>query len=95
VPTSAHLEWVLPLFLAAELVQRLQTSSMLVVGAVGGGVAYLSRALPMNGGVLLATLLAGLLNRLNLTRFIWHPPLFFVALAVVCTRLVGLFIIPI
>ena len=58
VPTSAHLEWVLPLFLLAELVQRLQTSSMLVVGAVGGGVAYLTRALPMNGGVLLATLSA-------------------------------------
>ena len=58
VPTSAHLEWVLPLFLLAELVQRLQTSSMLVVGAVGGGVAYLTRAVPMNGGVLLATLSA-------------------------------------
>ena len=58
VPASAHLEWVLPLFLLAELVQRLQTSSMLVVGAVAGGVAYLNRALPMNGGVLLATLSA-------------------------------------
>jgi hypothetical protein len=46
-------------------------------------------------GVLLAGLLTRLLNRLNLTRFIWHPPLFFVALAVVCTRLVDLFIIPI
>ena len=46
-------------------------------------------------GVLLAGLVARLLNRLNLTRFIWHPPLFFVALAVVCTRLVDLFIIPI
>lgn len=58
VPPSAHLEWVLPLFLLAELTQRLQTSSMLVVGAVGGGVAYLARGLPMNGGVLLATLSA-------------------------------------
>jgi branched chain amino acid efflux pump len=58
VPASAHLEWVLPLFLLAELVQRLQTSSMLAVGAVGGGVAYLTRALPMNGGVLLAILSA-------------------------------------
>jgi len=46
-------------------------------------------------GVLLAGLCAGLLNRLNLTRFIWHPPLFFVALAVISTRLVSLFIIPI
>ena len=58
VPTSAHLEWVLPLFLLVELVQRLQTSSMLVVAAVGGCVAYLARALPMNGGVLVATLSA-------------------------------------
>lgn len=58
VPTSARLEWVLPLFLLAELVQRLRTSSMLVVVAVGGGVAYLTRALPMNGGVLFATLSA-------------------------------------
>ena len=46
-------------------------------------------------GILFASLLAQLLNRLNLTRFIWHPPLFFVALAVICTRLTGLFIIPI
>ena len=46
-------------------------------------------------GVLLAGIAARLLNKLHLTRFIWHPPLFFVALAVVCTRLVGLFIIPI
>ena len=46
-------------------------------------------------GVLLAGLIARLLNRLNLTRFVWHPPLFFIALAVLCTRLVGLFFIPI
>jgi len=58
VPASVHLEWVLPLFLLAELVQRLRTSSMLIVGAVGGTVAYFTRGLPMNGGVLLATLSA-------------------------------------
>jgi len=46
-------------------------------------------------GVLLAGIVSRLLNKLNLTRFIWHPPLFFLALAVVCTRLVNLFIIPI
>ena len=57
-PTSAHLEWVLPLLLLSELVQRHQTSSMLVVTAVGGCVAYLARSLPMNGGVLFATLSA-------------------------------------
>ena len=46
-------------------------------------------------GVLLAGIVSRLLNKLNLTRFIWHPQLFFLALAVVCTRLVNLFIIPI
>ena len=46
-------------------------------------------------GVILAGLVARLLNRLRLTRFIWHPPLFFVALSVICTRLVGLYFIPI
>ena len=46
-------------------------------------------------GVVLAGIVARLLNRFNLTRFIWHPPLFFVALSVVCTRFVELFIIPV
>ncbi len=46
-------------------------------------------------GVVLAGLLAKVLNRLNLTRFIWHPPLFFVALSVICTWLVDLFILPV
>ena len=46
-------------------------------------------------GVLLASIIAKLLNRFNLTRFIWHPPLFFLALAVVCTRVVSIFFIPV
>ena len=46
-------------------------------------------------GVLLAGIIAKLLNKLNLARFIWHPPLFFLALAVVCTRIVSIFIIPV
>jgi len=46
-------------------------------------------------GILLAGVVAKLLNRFNLTRFIWHPPLFFVALSVICTWLVDLFIIPV
>jgi hypothetical protein len=32
-------------------------------------------------GVLFAGIIAKLLNRFNLTRFIWHPPLFFIALS--------------
>jgi hypothetical protein len=46
-------------------------------------------------GVLLAGSIAKLLNKFDLTRFIWHPPLFFIALTVVCTRIAGIFIIPV
>ncbi len=46
-------------------------------------------------GVIVAEVTGRLLNRFDLTRFIWHPPLFFIALAVICTRLVGLYLIPI
>ena len=46
-------------------------------------------------GVLFAGIIAKLLNRFNLTRFIWHPPLFFIALSVVTTWLTGIFIIPV
>ena len=46
-------------------------------------------------GVVLASVISRLLNRFNLTRFIWHPPLFFIALSGVCTRLVGVYIIPV
>ena len=46
-------------------------------------------------GVLFAGIIAKLLNRFNLTRFIWQPPLFFIALSVVCTWLTGIFIIPV
>ena len=46
-------------------------------------------------GVLLAGIIAKLLNKSNLTRFVWHPPLFFLALTVVCTRVVSIFVIPI
>ena len=46
-------------------------------------------------GVLLASVIAKLMNKLNLARFIWHPPLFFLALAVVCTRVVSIYFIPV
>lgn len=62
VPTSAHLEWVLPLFVLAELVQRIRTSSIMIAVAVGGGVAYLTSALPMNAALLLAILSAAVVG---------------------------------
>ena len=46
-------------------------------------------------GVILAGIIAKLLNKFNLARFIWHPPLFFLALAVVCTRIVSVYLIPV
>jgi hypothetical protein len=46
-------------------------------------------------GVILAGVVTKLLNRFNLTRFIWHPPLFFIAMAVVCTKIVEILIIPV
>ena len=46
-------------------------------------------------GVLAAALTAMLLNRYRLSRFIYNPPLIFVALAVIYTGLIGTFIIPV
>lgn len=46
-------------------------------------------------GVTLAEITGRLLNRFDLTRFIWHPPLFFIAMAVIFTRIAGLYLIPI
>jgi len=46
-------------------------------------------------GVMTAWMLSRILNWLDLARFVWNPPLFFLALSVVCTGLVGYFIIPI
>jgi hypothetical protein len=49
---------------------------------------------PIMFAILLGVLFAGIIAKL-LTRFIWHPPLFFIALSVVTTWLTGIFIIPI
>ena len=46
-------------------------------------------------GIIMAEIIGRLLNRFDLVRFIWHPPLFFIAVAVICTWLASLYIIPI
>ena len=46
-------------------------------------------------GVLAAALTAILLNRYRLSRFIFYPPLVFIALAVIYTGLIGTFFIPV
>jgi hypothetical protein len=45
-------------------------------------------------GLLLAMVLARLANWTGVSRFVWHPPLFFAALVVVCTVLVGSTLVP-
>ncbi len=46
-------------------------------------------------GVVLASLTAIALNRYRLSRFLFYPPLVFVALTVIYTGLIGAFIIPV
>ena len=45
-------------------------------------------------GVVMAWIITRILNRFDLARFVWYPPLFFLALVIICTGLVGRFIIP-
>jgi hypothetical protein len=45
-------------------------------------------------GLLAAWVITRILNRFDLARFVWYPPLFFLALAVICTGLVGRFLFP-
>lgn len=45
-------------------------------------------------GTLVARLTARLLNRYQLSRYFFYPPLVFVALAVIYTVVIGTFIIP-
>jgi hypothetical protein len=61
---------------------------------VFGGVYFSPLLIASVLGVLIAWLLTQLLNLLDLSRFVWWPPLFFLALVVICTALVGAFIIP-
>jgi hypothetical protein len=45
-------------------------------------------------GLLLAWLVARILNRTGLSRFFWHPPLAFLALVVLMSSLVGILVLP-
>jgi hypothetical protein len=45
-------------------------------------------------GALVALAATRYLRRLNLMRFVWHPPLFFLALVVIFTTLIGIFLVP-
>ena len=45
-------------------------------------------------GLVLAFALAAVANWTGASRLVWHPPLFFVALVVACTVLVGATLVP-
>jgi predicted PurR-regulated permease PerM len=45
-------------------------------------------------GVILAYLVAQVLNRTGLSRFFWHPPLAFLALVVLMGSLFGILVLP-
>lgn len=45
--------------------------------------------------ICVAKFLVHLMDRFDLTRFVWHPPLFFVSLTALCTWFVSVFIFPV
>ncbi|RLA24033.1 MAG: DUF1656 domain-containing protein [Gammaproteobacteria bacterium] len=60
-----------------------------------GGIYYSPILSASIFGFLLAWVIARVLNRFRLAHYIWYPPLFFLALTVICTGLVGQLFIPI
>jgi hypothetical protein len=60
-----------------------------------GGVYFPPLLIAGFFGVLAAGLTAMLLNRYRLSRFIYNPPLIFVALSVIYTGLIGTILIPV
>jgi Protein of unknown function (DUF1656) len=48
----------------------------------------------MLAGVLLAWLIAHVLNRTGLSRFFWHPPLAFLGLVILMSSLFGVLVLP-
>ena len=60
-----------------------------------GGVYFPPLLLAGLLGAVLAWLTVMLLNRYRLSRFIYYPPLVFLAMAVIYTGLIGTFLIPV
>jgi hypothetical protein len=58
------------------------------------GVYYPPWLLAALAGLLLAWLLTRLANLFGLSRWVWHPPLFFTALVLLCTLGLGSTMIP-
>ena len=60
-----------------------------------GGIYFPPLLIASILGVVAAVLTASLLNRYRLSRFIYYPPVIFLALAVIYTGLIGTFIVPV
>jgi hypothetical protein len=60
-----------------------------------GGVYFPPLLIASLLGATLAWLTVRLLNRYRLSRFMFYPPLIFVAIAVIYTALIGTFLIPV
>jgi hypothetical protein len=60
-----------------------------------GGIYFPPLLIAAILGVLAAALTAMLLNRYRLSRFLYNPPLVFLALAIIYTGLIGTFFIPV
>lgn len=60
-----------------------------------GGVYFLPLLLAGILGVVAAALTASVLNHYRLSRFLYYPPLIFLALSVIYTALIGTFLIPV
>jgi hypothetical protein len=60
-----------------------------------GGVYFPPLLIASLLGATLAWLSVRLLNRYRLSRFMFYPPLIFVAIAIIYTALIGTFLIPV
>ena len=60
-----------------------------------GGVYFPPLLIASIFGTLAAAVTAALLNRYQLSRFFYYPPLIFVALAIIYTGLIGTLLIPV
>jgi len=60
-----------------------------------GGVYFSPLLIAGIFGILSASVTATLLNRYRLSRFLYYPPIVFLALAVIYTGLIGTFLIPV
>ena len=58
------------------------------------GVYYPPWLLAAALGLVLAMTLTSLANLTGISRWVWHPALFFTALVVVCTLLIGSTLVP-